>query len=83
MADMEDVGEELMSNSTNATTLESDRIIHYPRGATIFAAVACIIFILVGIVGESRVRPRRQECLFSERTCQQCLKASRHRTDQD
>ena len=41
-----------MTNSSETETMETERIIHYPRGATIFAAVACIIFILVGIVGK-------------------------------
>ena len=55
---MVDAGGEMMVNATNATELDdSDRIIHYPRGATIFAAVACIIFIVVGIVGKSLLLP--------------------------
>lgn len=39
--------------STNASAGEAAPIIHYPRSATIFAAVASIIFIIVGIMGES------------------------------
>lgn len=31
---------------------DAARLIHYPRAATVFAAVASIIFIFVGILGE-------------------------------
>lgn len=31
---------------------DAARLIHYPRSATIFAAVASIVFIFVGILGE-------------------------------
>ena len=48
----EDEGHMEMTNSSETEAMETERIIHYPRGATIFAAVACIIFILVGIVGK-------------------------------
>lgn len=53
--------EEAPSVNHSAASVEEDsssqgdataRLIHYPRSATVFAATASIIFIIVGILGE-------------------------------
>ena len=52
--------EESPSVNVSAASIGSDsssqgdaaRLIHYPRSATIFAAIASIVFIVVGILGE-------------------------------
>lgn len=44
-----------MDNASAAGTPvnSTGRSIHYPRSATVFASVCCIIFIIVGIAGKA------------------------------
>ncbi|XP_068244510.1 LOW QUALITY PROTEIN: protein trapped in endoderm-1-like [Palaemon carinicauda] len=49
--DLSNHSEDGLIISNNGSSEEAARLIHYPRAATIFAAVASIIFILVGVSG--------------------------------